>query len=81
MTRVDPKQLVFVDESGANTKMVRTHGWTLRGPTQSRFTSDQLGGKFADDWRDTALWSRSIAYKIRIGEWKAVRSMDLNLGL
>lgn len=31
MKRVDPKKLVFIDESGANTKMGRSHAWTIKG--------------------------------------------------
>lgn len=31
MTRVDPRRLVFVDESGANLAMGRSHAWVYRG--------------------------------------------------
>jgi transposase len=31
MRRVDPRRLVFLDESGANVAMGRTHAWTLKG--------------------------------------------------
>ena len=46
------------------------------GPTQSRFTSDQLGEKFADDWHDTTLWSRSIAHEICLGERDSICPVD-----
>ena len=29
--RVDPRRLVFVDETWAKTNMTRTHGWAPRG--------------------------------------------------
>jgi transposase len=29
--KVDPKKLVFIDESGANTSMGRSHAWILKG--------------------------------------------------
>ena len=31
MTRIDPRRLVFIDESGANLAMGRSHAWVLRG--------------------------------------------------
>lgn len=31
MKRVDANRLVFLDESGANTKMGRSHAWTVKG--------------------------------------------------
>lgn len=31
MRRVDPRRLVFIDESGANTKMGRSHAWAIKG--------------------------------------------------
>ena len=31
MRRVDPEKLVFVDESGANTKMGGSHAWSIKG--------------------------------------------------
>lgn len=31
MTRVDPQRLVFIDESGANLAMGRSHAWVLPG--------------------------------------------------
>jgi transposase len=30
--RLDPKRLVFIDETWAKTNMTRTHGWSKRGP-------------------------------------------------
>ena len=31
MKRIDPRRLVFIDESGANLAMGRSHAWVLRG--------------------------------------------------
>jgi transposase len=47
MARIDPKHLVFVDESGANTAMTRTHG---RAPAGER-----IHGAVPGDWEWVTL--------------------------
>jgi transposase len=45
MAGVDPKELVFLDETGANTTMQRTHGYAPKG--QRVVASTPLGGRQA----------------------------------
>ena len=50
LSRIDPSRLVFLDEAGANTDLVREHGWALRGERLS-------GAKPAGRWSSTTVIS------------------------
>ena len=50
LARIDPSRLVFLDEAGANTDMVRAYGWSFKGERLS-------GAKPAGRWSATTVIS------------------------
>ena len=84
MKPVEPKKLVYVDESGANTKVGRSHAWTLRpGPRENRSPIPmnwELGKEPHHDWRGAVQRSRFVAHEICLDERDSICSMDSNLG-
>ena len=67
MKRIDPRRLVFIDESGANLAMGRSHAWVLRG--------EEYVEPRPMNWGDNL--------RVRLGgwvtlgtQWKAVKATD-----
>ena len=71
MKRIDPRRLVFIDESGANLAMGRSHAWVLRG--------EEYVEPRPMNWGDNL----SLIGAVRLGgwvtlgtQWKAVTAKD-----
>jgi transposase len=71
MKRIDPRRLVFIDESGANLAMGRSHAWVLRG--------EEYVEPRPMNWGDNL----SLIGAVRLGgwvtlgtQWKAVKAKD-----
>jgi transposase len=71
MKRIDPRRLVFIDESGANLAMGRSHAWVLRG--------EEYVEPRPMNWGDNL----SLIGAVRLGgwvalgtHWKAVKARD-----
>jgi transposase len=71
MTRIDARRLVFIDESGANLAMGRSHAWVLRG--------EEYVEPRPMKWGDNL----SLIGAVRLGgwvtlgtQWKAVKAKD-----
>jgi transposase len=71
MKRVDPRRLVFIDESGAHLAMGRSHAWVLRG--------EEYVEPRPMNWGDNL----SLIGAVRLGgwvtlgtQWKAVKAKD-----
>ncbi len=71
MKRVDPRRLVFIDESGANLAMGRSHAWVLPG--------EEYVEPRPMNWGDNL----SLIGAVRLGgwvalgtQWEAVKAKD-----
>ena len=74
MKRIDPRRLVFIDESGANLAMGRSHAWVLRG--------EEYVEARPMNWGDNL----SLIGAVRLGgwvtlgtQWKAVKAKDFTV--
>ena len=74
MKRIDPRRLVFLDESGANLAMGRSHAWVLPG--------EEYVEPRPMNWGDNL----SLIGAVRLGgwvtlgtKWKAVKARDFTV--
>ena len=71
MKRMDPRRLVFIDESGANLAMGRSHAWVLRG--------EEYVEPRPMNWGDnlSLIGAVRLTGWVTLGtQWKAVKATD-----
>ena len=71
MKRIDPQRLVFIDESGANLAMGRSHAWVLPG--------EEYVEPRPMNWGDnlTLIGAVRLSGWVTLGtQWKAVKAPD-----
>jgi len=75
MRRVDPARLVFLDESGANTSMTRSHAWLARGeelveprPANWGINLTMIGAMRLDGWLTMSTFFKT-ANRERFVRW------------
>jgi transposase len=75
MKRIDPARLVFLDESGANTSMTRSHAWIARGvelveprPANWGINLTMIGAMRLDGWLTMSTFFKT-ANRERFVRW------------